>query len=221
MGSILLRCIEIKKNNLKGYIHTQKDLSKLNPEKGDLYCFIYENSIFKEWNGSDWVNSSKKEWWVQLDWNKKENNVFYDTGGSLKTFYLSKLSPYKNILDRGIPDDSNQELREYLNNNGDYHTWVLLSELSFIYEIELERLKQKLKLSTVDEEINKRLSRLEKAVLNINLSSIEESFNEVFDNEIETIQSLYREINIIRFLSENFGDVWKEEDIRINYFIEW
>ena len=100
MSVEIVRIIEVKQNNSKGYIYSNDDLKKINPEPGDIYFFVNKERGYKVWTGSSWEPTEPKSWWKRLTW-RKEDNYFCDCGGPIRDYFLGYFSPYTDIKERG------------------------------------------------------------------------------------------------------------------------
>lgn len=222
MSVDVVRIIETKKNNSKGYIYNSSDLEKIRPNPGDIYFFVNKDRGFKEWNGTAWNPIVPKTWWERVRWN--EESYICNSGWRIRDHYLGSWGPYDEIKNRGIPDDCMPETREMLESEGYNHTWVLLSELEEIEKKEEEIFKRKIKEVTEKEIIFQRLDRIEKLIKgDKNIPKIEEIYpdegiDSVIEEEMDNVRCLDNEIATIKLLSEEFAREWKNENIRINYY---
>lgn len=222
MSVDVVRIIETKKTNSKGYIYNSSDLEKVNPNPGDVYFFVNKDRGFKEWNGTAWNPVVPETWWERVRWN--EESYICDSGWRIRDHYLGNWGPYDGIKNRGIPEDCMPETRKELESEGYNHTWVLLSELEEIGEKEKEIFKKRLKEVAEKEIISQRLDRIEKLVRGeIDIPEIEElspdeGIESVVEEEMENLICLETEISRIGLLAQEFSGGWKSENIRVNYY---
>ena len=227
MSTDVVRIIEVKRNNSKGHIYNKKELKELNPNPGEIYFFHYDDEGFKVWTGNSWETTHPEYRWERVKW--KENENFIINGGwKIKTHILSNWGgDYEVLRDRGIPEDSSEEVKKELTESGGYkHTWILLSELIEARDKELGLFKEKVQRISDTTAISRRLDRLEELILKgktkikIKDQEYEETLDYLFDEEIWNIISIDNEISNISLLVDLFSGYAKKEDIRINYYLE-
>lgn len=231
MSTTLVRILEIKKNNSKGYIYNTEDLKRIDPLPGDTYFFVRKKlGGYKTWDGNSWVPTTPKIRWERLTWGGLEDedgekDLFYDTGGKITSYYLSRWEKnYEKYKERGIPEDTDPELKEILKNNGYNHTWFLVSELEQILDLEIERFKTKVIERSKQDLILEKLQKIEDLVLkresDVSPQDLdpEETLEYLFEDDIWNLLSLQEELGKIEILAEQFSNVWKKEDIRVHYY---
>lgn len=230
MSTILVRTIEVKVNNSKGYVYNEHDLETLSPNPGDVYFFVNKDRGFKQWTGNEWIPTNPIEKWKRLKWGgnygEEEKDLYYNNGGQMRDHFLSHFSPYEDIIDRGIPKDTDEELRVILEKNGYRHTWVLVSELQKLFEIELEKLTGKAKELAYKGIISEKLQRIEELISKGKSDIIpqdpdpEDTLDFLFSDEIWKVLSIYQEIGKLEFLAHEFSGTYNSENIRVHYYLE-
>lgn len=222
MSVDVVRIIETKKNNSKGYIYNSSDLEKINLNPGDIYFFVNKDRGFKQWDGTTWDPTTPDTWWERVRWN--EESFICNSGWRIRDYYLGGWGPYEEIKNRGIPDDCSPETRTELESEGYNHTWVLLSELEEIGKKEEEHFKERLREIAEKEIISQRLDRIEKLIKgDKEIPAIEELYpdeglDSVIEEEMDNLRCLDYEISKISLLAKEFAGEWKSENIRVNYY---
>lgn len=223
MSTYVVRIIEVKKNNSKGYLYSKSDLEAVKPNPGDIYFFNNFDRGFKLWTGTEWIPTEPEYKWERVVW-KGEDNYFCDNGGPIRDYILGYWSPYEDLKERGIPRDCSPELKKELEKEGYKHTWILYSELSSIQDKELLKFKDKVRKISDSSALARRLDRLEeliskgKSEIKIEEPDPEETLDYVFEDDIWTLLSVTSEMAKIRIITEEFSGYAKDEDIRINYY---
>lgn len=234
-----------KKKELDELKPTVGDVYKVNSPENDEYPYYKfmgykEDGITKNWEGQHSVTYH----WEPVFWFTPSQKVFSknymwcNNGGEIRDTFIGRSwgEDEYGIKERGFPSDMSSEIREYLNEYGKdtySHTWVLLSEWENIFDMEAEKFLAKVKSKFKDDKLDEINEKIETIISLIKEETItkkkkkkseefeyyEDTLEYLFEEEIWKLYSIREEISKIRFLSEEIMNNFKEENVRIIYYL--